>query len=123
MHVTQWSDLPEQVALPNNYRTSVMGRAMSLNRIRWVHPAELPEHTHDVEQALVVLDGELDYTIDGTTHRLTPGTVAVVPAGTPHSGNSVAGEVVFLEMFAPPRPELLPGVLGYDIFPSQTTED
>lgn len=123
MYVTEWNDLPEQVAKPNNLRASVMGRSMSLNRIRWIHPTDLPEHTHDVEQAIVMVEGEMEYTIDGHPYRMTPGTVAVIPPDTSHSGRSLGGEAVFLEVFAPPRPELLPGVLGIDIFPKRTTED
>lgn len=123
MYVTRWGDLPEQAAQPNNFRVSVMGRSMSLNRIRWVHPTELPEHTHDVEQAIVIVQGELEYTIDGHDYLLTPGAVAVIPPGTPHSGRSIEGEAVFLEMFAPPRPELLPGALGFQILPTDATEE
>lgn len=122
VYVTRWDELPEQTAQPGNYRAAVMGRAMSLNRIRWVHPTVLPEHTHDVEQAVVLLEGRIEYTIDGRCQVLTPGTVAVVPAGTPHSGRSLDGEAVFLEVFAPPRPELLPGALGYHVLPDPAEE-
>lgn len=111
MYVTRSSDLPEQAGQPNNLRAPVMGRSMSLSRIRWVHPAKLPKHTHDVGQATVMVQG------DSRPYRLASGDVTVIPPGVPHSGRSLAGEAVFLEVFAPRRPELLPGALGYDIFP------
>ncbi|NJP47470.1 cupin domain-containing protein [Actinacidiphila epipremni] len=40
-----------------------------------------PAHTISREEVFLVLSGELDLTIDGTTRRLSPGDAAVAPAG------------------------------------------
>lgn len=44
-----------------------------------------PPHAHPWEEIHVVLEGELEVTVDGESHVLTKGNVAHVPAGTVHS--------------------------------------
>ena len=54
-------------------------------------PAESgpPPHRHPWEEAYVVLSGELEVTVDGTSHILGPGGVAHVPAGAVHGYRNV----------------------------------
>jgi len=48
--------------------------------------ASYPDHTHPVETAHIVLDGELTLTCGGRTHTCTAGERAPdVPAGAVHS--------------------------------------
>ncbi|QWC84484.1 cupin domain-containing protein [Nocardioidaceae bacterium] len=113
MHATSWTELPETEGLPNNFRRAVAGREISVNRITWVHPTELPPHVHDdAEQALVMLEGRIRFSIDGTEMELAAGDVAIVPRHAVHGGRSIEGEAVFIEVFSPMRVDLLPGFLG-----------
>ncbi|AWB93837.1 cupin domain-containing protein [Aeromicrobium chenweiae] len=120
MYVTAWDQLPEVEGLPNNFRRAAAGREMGVNHIRWVHPTELPPHTHeDAEQAIVMLSGEIAFTIDGTDMTLRAGDVAIVPRGAVHGGHSIDGEAAFVEVFAPLRLENLVGFLGGPSMPNQ----
>ena len=113
MYAMSWADLPEIEGLPNNFRAAVAGKEMGVNRIRWVHPTVLPAHVHDdAEQSIMMLEGEIEFTIGGETLRLRAGDVAVVPRGVEHSGQSIAGEAIFIEVFAPLRVENMLGFLG-----------
>src|SRR5690242_14361291 len=47
--------------------------------------ADIHEHTHEQEEVWHVIEGELEVTIDGDTHRARPGLVAIIPPWTPHS--------------------------------------
>jgi quercetin dioxygenase-like cupin family protein len=117
-YATSWDDQPEVEGLPNNFRVAVAGAQMGINRIRWVHPTVLPEHEHpEHEQANVVIQGSVELTIGGETMVLKAGDVAVVPKGTKHSGRSVEGEAVIIEIFAPLRVENLIGALGAPSLP------
>lgn len=119
-YATSWDDQPEVEGLPNNFRVAVAGQQMGVNRIRWVHPTTLPEHSHpDHEQANIVIQGEIEVTIGGETMVLREGDVAIVPKGTPHSGRSISGEAVYIEVFAPLRIENLIGALGAPSLPPQ----
>ncbi len=122
-YATSWDAQPEVEVQPNNFRVAVAGREMGLNRIRWVHPMSLPEHSHpEHEQANVMLEGTIEMTIGGETIELSAGDVAVVPKGTPHSGRSLEGESVYLEIFSPLRVENLIGVLGAPVLPPRVEE-
>ena len=113
MYSINWDAVPVTEHLENNFRNAVMGKEMGVNRIRWVHPTELPPHIHeDAEQAIVVLEGAISFTINGEVLTLSDGDVAVVPRGAVHSGHSIDGEAVFIEIFAPLRIENLAAFLG-----------
>lgn len=108
-----WSELPEQVNAPNNFRRAVLGREMGVNLIRWVHPTTLPSHAHnDAEQAMVMVKGTIRLTVGDQEMVLVDGDVVIIPRGVEHSGESIQGEAEFIEVFAPGRVENLPGFLG-----------
>ena len=46
----------------------------------------IPEHSHPNEQVVNVLEGELEFCIDGETQVLTAGTITIVPSNAVHSG-------------------------------------
>ncbi len=62
----------------------------------------LPQHYHVHEQVSNVLSGEFEMNIDGQSQLLTPGQVAVIPSGVPHSGRAVT-DCVILDVFNPVR--------------------
>ena len=51
----------------------------------------IPLHTHDVDEAITILDGAADATLGDERRRLGPGAVVFIPAGTPH-GTQNSGE-------------------------------
>jgi unsaturated pyranuronate lyase len=42
------------------------------------------EHSHPNEEVWHIVEGEFEFTVGGETALVRPGSVAVVPAGTPH---------------------------------------
>ena len=64
--------------------------------------ATFPDHQHPHEQIVNVLSGELELTVAGEIHRLTPGMVYVIPPNAPHSGRGITACRV-LDTFAPVR--------------------
>lgn len=46
---------------------------------------EAPEHRDSSEELLLVIEGEVEATVDGETGRLTRNQLALVPAMAPHS--------------------------------------
>src|SRR5215204_4777732 len=44
----------------------------------------IPLHTHNVEEAITILEGEAVAIIDGQEHRVRPYDTTFVPPGTPH---------------------------------------
>jgi len=124
MFSLNWNDVPETENLPNNFRVALAGKEMGINRIRWVHPTTLPAHTHeDSEQAIIMIKGAIRFTIDGELQTLGEGDVTIVPRGAVHSGESISGEAMFIEVFAPLRLENLFGFLGGAGMPKKEGDD
>jgi len=113
MYATSWSQVPETTHLPNNFRRAVAGKELGVNRITWVHPTSLPAHIHeDAEKAIIVLQGAISFTVNAEELTLGEGDVAIVPRNAVHSGHSIEGKAVFIEIFAPMRIENLAAFLG-----------
>ena len=47
--------------------------------------SSIHRHDHDQEEVWHIVEGELEVTIDGKTHRAGPGMVAIIPPNTAHS--------------------------------------
>jgi quercetin dioxygenase-like cupin family protein len=58
--------------------------------------ASVHVHHHDQEEVWHLLEGELEISLSGSTHRLGPGQAAVVPAGEPHGVRAVAASRVIV---------------------------
>ena len=64
--------------------------------------AVVPEHAHPQEQVVNMLEGELEFVLDGVPHRLGRGDVLVVPSEVRHSARAITRCRV-LDVFSPPR--------------------
>jgi quercetin dioxygenase-like cupin family protein len=62
----------------------------------------LPEHSHDHDQITAVIEGEVQFTINGETKVLGPGSVAVIPPNAVHSGKMITRCRV-IDVFHPVR--------------------
>src|SRR5215813_1471531 len=60
--------------------------------------ARIHEHFHPNEEIWHVIEGELEVTIAGETRFAGPGSVAIIPANTPHSVKAVsAGRAIVVD--------------------------
>ena len=60
----------------------------------------IPLHTHDVDEAITILEGAADARLGDARHRLGSGAVIFIPAGTPHgTGNAGQGALEILAVF------------------------
>jgi quercetin dioxygenase-like cupin family protein len=66
----------------------------------------LPEHSHFHEQWCHVLEGELEFTVDGETMLLTPGMTAHIPPHAPHSATAHT-QCKVIDCFTPPRQDFI----------------
>jgi quercetin dioxygenase-like cupin family protein len=69
---------------------SVPGREVVQVRVEFDPGYLAPKHTHPGEEIIYVLEGRIEYYIDGQPTVITkPGDVLFVPAGTIHSAKNV----------------------------------
>lgn len=65
---------------------SETGGAYCLTEHLLTADANPPVHVHrDEEEAFYVLDGEIEFEVDGEVARAVPGTFALAPGGKPHT--------------------------------------
>lgn len=69
--------------------TNAMGSAIEIFDTAGPADAGPPPHTHAWEEVYVVLDGELEVTVDGRTELVKAGGVAHVPAMSTHGYRNV----------------------------------
>ncbi len=60
------------------------------------------EHHHFQQQWTHVLDGELEFTLDGGTRIMTSGMTAYMPSDVPHSARAIT-RVKLIDCFLPVR--------------------
>ncbi len=69
--------------------------------------ASVHEHSHEQEEVWEVLEGELEFTVDGVKQRATAGVVAIVPPNVAHSVKVLrAGKAIVVDH--PLRPDFGP---------------
>ncbi len=80
----------------------VTADSMTVAHVHLQKGAILAEHKHINEQVVNVIEGELELTVNGEPHRLTPGKVMVLPGNVPHSGRAIT-DVRIIDVFHPVR--------------------
>ena len=66
-----------------------------------------PVHSHEPEEIIIVLEGERDAIIDGKLYRIKAGDILTVPSGARHGTYTYESGCKVIEIFAPPRLDLL----------------
>jgi quercetin dioxygenase-like cupin family protein len=102
MPLVQLDELPVKEIFPGLRARLIHSDRVTHSWVDVAPGATFPEHQHPHEQIVSVLSGELELIVDGTTHRLTPGVVFVIPPNARHAGGSRTGCRV-LDAFAPAR--------------------
>ena len=58
-------------------------------RVDFAPGASFPRHTHPGEEIIYVLEGSLEYEVDGKPVRVKAGDVLFVPNGTVHAARNI----------------------------------
>ena len=64
--------------------------------------AELPEHAHEHEQVLNIIEGRFEVTAGGETKQVGPGESVFFPSNVPHSARAIT-KLKVIDVFHPVR--------------------
>jgi len=103
-----WADQPEREIIPGFHGRLIHSDRMTFLLWRIDAGAPLPEHNHEHEQVVHMLEGEFELVLDGVPHRCTAGTVLVIPPHARHSGRAIT-DCVVMDVFAPVREDYRSG--------------
>ncbi|PTT74933.1 cupin [Pelomonas sp. HMWF004] len=72
--------------LPDAWRSVVVGRAAGANvKVLRMDDRAYPNEAHDFDEALLVLEGQMNLQLHGEIVTVRQGEVFIVPAGVPHA--------------------------------------
>jgi len=108
MHFYNISELKTQQPAEGVELRIITGAKMSMAFFRLQPGAAIPEHTHPHEQMGTVLQGALEVIIGDETQIVTEGTAYQIPSDLPHSARCLDKQAHVLEVFSPPREDLIP---------------
>ena len=85
----------------------VAGEKMTLVFFYLSPGAKIPEHWHPHEQIGTVLNGSLELSIGSEKRIVHPGQAYIIPSDVPHSGKNLEAPSEIIEVFSPPREDLV----------------
>lgn len=108
--------------LPGLTFQPVLGVDVLANFVSFEPHTEAPLHSHVEEQLVLVVEGDLEFTIDGATRVMRAGDVAVIPSWVPHSARTHELPCREIDIFNPPRATLIEHARN-QIEPSRVEDD
>jgi len=107
-----WNDIPKDVQPGSTLPAGMSRRGFVLGDMMPCLHEALPNlkckpHTHPSSQFVIMLQGRLRMVIGGEEKVVGPGDVAFVPAGVEHSIESLDEYVKLVDVFQPPRKDIL----------------
>ena len=97
-----WDEIPVEKLSSRISRQFVVGTNTMLSRLFLKKGAQVPLHSHFHEQISYVLEGALEFRVDGRQIILRAGEVLCIPPNAPHEAFALE-DTVDLDIFNPPR--------------------
>nr|WP_316638722.1 cupin domain-containing protein [uncultured Roseateles sp.] len=73
-------------ALPSAWRSTVVGQAAGVNvKVLRMDGGEYPNEDHGFDEALLVVEGQMNLRLSDELVQVASGQVYIVPAGVPHA--------------------------------------
>jgi quercetin dioxygenase-like cupin family protein len=85
----------------------VLGLRAMTNFVSFEPGSTAPNHVHEEEQIVIVLEGEFTFDLDGDVRTMRKGDVAVIPSWVPHGAWTTDSRCLEVDVFTPPRESLL----------------
>ncbi|SPE17707.1 Cupin 2 conserved barrel domain protein [Candidatus Sulfotelmatomonas gaucii] len=108
----RWVDIKPEQMNPLTARQYIVGTNMMLARIVLRKGALVPMHHHFHEQISHVVEGALEFRIDGKPVTVRAGEILCIPPHVPHEVVALEDSVA-LDIFNPPRQDWIDGNDAY----------
>ncbi len=120
MPFIQPSKLPKMELFPGALSGLVAGENIMLSFLEMEQDSEVPPHSHPHEQAGLLLEGKLRFTIGGEEKLMQAGDAFIIPPNVMHEGVVVEGPAKVLDIFSPLREDYLEQYNQYTATSDQT---
>jgi quercetin dioxygenase-like cupin family protein len=112
MDVRMWSDEPIEWLSDTIGRQLIHTETMTLARVTLRKGALVPQHEHENEQIVTVLEGRVRFVPHGEERVVEAGTSVPLAANVPHEVEALEDSVV-LDVFSPAREDWIRGDDAY----------
>ncbi|MGH2554555.1 MAG: cupin domain-containing protein [Actinomycetota bacterium] len=97
------NDVPSLPVEPGIVVRPVLGKRLNMSFIHFDPRSVAPVHQHREEQLGTVLEGSLEFELDGEKRILRKGDAYVAPPNVPHGAATKEEGCITLDVFSPPR--------------------
>ena len=108
----RWSEIEAEQMNPLVTRQYIVGTNTMLARIVLKKDARVPQHSHFHEQISHVVEGALEFRVDGKPVAVRAGEILCIPPHLPHEVLALEDSVA-LDIFNPPRQDWIDGDDAY----------
>ena len=107
-----WGEMEKEVLSPTIARKIISGEKAMVAQVFLTKGAVVPEHHHESEQITYILEGALEFHLDGKTVVVKAGEVLRIPSYMPHMAVALE-DTLDLDIFSPIRHDWLTKNDGY----------
>jgi mannose-6-phosphate isomerase-like protein (cupin superfamily) len=107
---TKILELPREAAFGGAVERCAVRSDGALVTFNWIQPGDgpSPQHSHPFDQLSFIVQGTMEFEVDGEHFVVGPGEVLAIPADASHGGRIIGDEVVLnVDVFAPAREDYL----------------
>jgi quercetin dioxygenase-like cupin family protein len=106
MEFFTWDEMAKEVLSPTIGRKIISGERAMVSQVFLAKGAVVPEHHHESEQITYILEGALEFQIEGKTVVVGKGQVLLIPSHVPHAAVALE-DTLDLDIFSPIRHDWL----------------
>jgi quercetin dioxygenase-like cupin family protein len=112
MQYVSWENVNLEVMNEKISRKIVAGEKAMVSQVFIAKGGVVPLHWHESEQITYILEGALQFEIEGQTITVRKGEVLHIPSNVPHRAVALE-DTLDLDVFSPIRQDWLAGRDGY----------
>jgi quercetin dioxygenase-like cupin family protein len=101
-----WSEMEKEVLSPTIARKIITGEKAMVSQVFLAKGAVVPEHHHESEQITYILEGALEFYLEGRQIVVYAGQVLRIPSNVPHKAVALE-DTLDLDIFSPIRHDWL----------------
>jgi quercetin dioxygenase-like cupin family protein len=101
-----WDAIPKEILSPTIARKIITGEKAMVAQVFIAKGGVVPRHQHESEQITYILEGALEFEIEGKTIVVHAGEVLHIPSNVPHTAVALE-DTLDLDIFSPIRVDWL----------------
>jgi quercetin dioxygenase-like cupin family protein len=97
-----WDEMEKEILSPTIARKIIAGEKAMISQVFIAKGGVVPEHSHESEQITYILEGALEFHLEGRRIVVSAGQVLRIPSWIPHSAVALE-DTLDLDIFSPLR--------------------